>query len=145
MVAWALATSHPQRLKSLTVLSTPHPIALQDSRKADATQDRRLDYIRFFRLRDGSPEAALLADGARRLRAAFDPRVPKDLVDEAARRLAEPGALSTTLNWYRAVDGALHVPAGDSRPDPPHLGRERHGTRRGRRHENEGFRQRTLP
>ncbi len=24
MVAWALATSHPQRLKSLTVLSTPH-------------------------------------------------------------------------------------------------------------------------
>jgi len=25
MVAWALATSHPQRLKSLTVLSTPHP------------------------------------------------------------------------------------------------------------------------
>jgi pimeloyl-ACP methyl ester carboxylesterase len=43
----------------------------------------------------------LLADGARRLRAAFDQRVPKDLVDEAARRLAEPGALSATLNWYR--------------------------------------------
>ncbi len=66
MVAWALATSHPQRLKSLTVLSTPHPIALQESRKADPKQDRRLDYVRFSRLRDGSPEAALLADGARR-------------------------------------------------------------------------------
>jgi pimeloyl-ACP methyl ester carboxylesterase len=71
MVAWALATSHPQRLKSLTVLSTPHPIALQESRKADLKQDHRLDYVRFFRLRDGSPESALLADGARRLRAAF--------------------------------------------------------------------------
>jgi pimeloyl-ACP methyl ester carboxylesterase len=111
MVAWALATCHPQRLKSLTVLSTPHPIALQDSRKADPKQDRRLDYVRFFRLRDGSPEAALLADGARRLRAAFDPRVPKGLVDEAAQRLAEPGALSATLNWYRAVPaGEIRVP-----------------------------------
>jgi pimeloyl-ACP methyl ester carboxylesterase len=60
MVAWVLATSHPQRLKSLTVLSTPHPVALQESRKAEPTQDRRLDYVRFFRLRDGSPESALL-------------------------------------------------------------------------------------
>jgi len=115
MVAWALATSHPQRLKSLTVLSTPHPIALQDSRKADPKQDRGLDYVRFFRLRDGSPESALLAGGARRLRAAIDPPVPKDLVDEAAQGLAEPGALSATLNWYRAVDDDLYVPAGEVR------------------------------
>ena len=48
MVAWALATSHPQRLKSLTVFSTPHPIALQESRKADPKQDRRLDCVRFL-------------------------------------------------------------------------------------------------
>jgi pimeloyl-ACP methyl ester carboxylesterase len=115
MVAWALATSDQQRLKSLTVLSTPHLIALQESRRADPKQDRRLEYVRFFRLRDGSPEAALLTDGARRLRAAFDPRVPKDLVDEAAQRLAEPGALSATLNWYCAVDGDLYVPAGEVR------------------------------
>jgi pimeloyl-ACP methyl ester carboxylesterase len=57
----------------------------------------------------------LLADGARRLRAAFDPRVAKDLVHEAAKRLAEPGALSATLNWYRAVDDDLYVPAGEVR------------------------------
>jgi pimeloyl-ACP methyl ester carboxylesterase len=57
----------------------------------------------------------LLADEARRLRAAFDPRVPKDLVDEAAQRLAEPGALSATLNWYRAVDVDLYVSAGEGR------------------------------
>jgi pimeloyl-ACP methyl ester carboxylesterase len=97
------------------VLSTPHPIALQDSCKADPTQYHRLDYVRFFRLRDGSPESDLLADGARRLRAAFDPRVRKDLVDEAAQKLAEPGALSATLNWYRAVDDDLYVPAGEIR------------------------------
>jgi pimeloyl-ACP methyl ester carboxylesterase len=39
--------------------------------------------------------------------------VLKDLVDEAAQRLAEPGALSATLNWYRAVDDDLYVLAGE--------------------------------
>jgi pimeloyl-ACP methyl ester carboxylesterase len=62
-----------------------------------------------------SPFKSPLADEARRLRAAFDPRVPKDLVEEAAQRLAEPGALSATLNWYRAVDDDLQVPAGEVR------------------------------
>jgi pimeloyl-ACP methyl ester carboxylesterase len=114
MVAWALATSHPQRLKSLAVLSTPHPLALQESGKADPTQDCRLDYVRFFRLRDRSPESALLADGARRLRAAFD-RARKTSLTRLRRRLAEPGALSATLNWYRAVDDDLQVPASQVR------------------------------
>jgi pimeloyl-ACP methyl ester carboxylesterase len=114
MVAWALATSHSQRLKSLAVLSTPHPLALQESRKTDPTQDCRLDYVRFFRLRDRSPESALLADGARRLRAAFD-RARKTSLTRLRRRLAEPGALSATLNWYRAVDDDLQVPASQVR------------------------------
>jgi hypothetical protein len=39
--------------------------------------------------------------------------VPKDLVDEAAQGLAQPGALSATLNWYRAVDDDLYVLAGE--------------------------------
>ena len=108
------ACNVPQRLMSLTVLSTPHPIALQDACKADPKQDRCLNYVRFFRLCDGSPESALLADGARRLRAAFDPRVAKDLVHEAAQRPSQ-GALSATLNWYRAVDDDLYVPAGEVR------------------------------
>jgi len=34
--------------RSLSIFSTPHPIALQESRKADPKQDRRLDYVRFF-------------------------------------------------------------------------------------------------
>jgi pimeloyl-ACP methyl ester carboxylesterase len=109
MVAWA-----PCNVPS-TAAQVADPIALQVYRKAGPKQDRRLDYVRFFRLRDGSPESALLADGARRLRAGFDPRVPEDLVDEAAQRLAEPGALSATLNWYRAVDDDLYVLAGEVR------------------------------
>jgi pimeloyl-ACP methyl ester carboxylesterase len=33
-------------------------------------------------------------------------------VDDNVRRLSEPGALSATLNWYRALPDDLSYPAG---------------------------------
>jgi pimeloyl-ACP methyl ester carboxylesterase len=112
MVAWALATAHPKRLKSLTVLSTPHPVALQKAAAADPGQYHRLDYVRFFRRQGGVAERALLADNAARLRSAYGGRIPEQLVEDYVRRLSEPGALTATLNWYRAVDDAFTIPAG---------------------------------
>ncbi|MFJ3233673.1 alpha/beta fold hydrolase [Streptomyces sp. NPDC086787] len=111
LVAWALASAHPERLKSLSVLATPHPRALNGAAAADPAQYHRLDYVRFFRRPGQVAEAALLADGAARLRRAYTGRVPDELVESNVRRLSEPGALSSTLNWYRAVDDELTVPA----------------------------------
>jgi pimeloyl-ACP methyl ester carboxylesterase len=112
MVAWALASGRPERLRSLTILATPHPTALQEAAAADQDQYHRLDYIRFFRQPDGAAERSLLADGAARLRAAYGARVPEDVVNEYVGRLTKPGALTATLNWYRAVDDNFNVPAG---------------------------------
>ncbi|MEU9121475.1 alpha/beta hydrolase [Streptomyces sp. NPDC048506] len=112
MVAWALAGAHPERLKSLTVLATPHPDALNRAAAEDAVQYHRLDYVRLFRQGDGVAEAALLADGAARLRAAYGGKVPDALVEANVRRLSEPGALTATLNWYRAPESIISVPAG---------------------------------
>ncbi|MGW1259301.1 alpha/beta fold hydrolase [Streptomyces sp. NPDC002513] len=112
MVAWALATAHPGRLRSLTVLATPHPRALNGAAAADEGQYHRLDYVRFFRQPGHVAEAALLADGGARLRRAYDNRIPEHLVEDNVRRLSEPGALTPTLNWYRAVDDDFTVPAG---------------------------------
>ncbi|MFI0906450.1 alpha/beta fold hydrolase [Streptomyces sioyaensis] len=112
MVAWALAGAHPERLKSLTVLATPHPDALNRAAATDATQHDRLDYVRFFRRDDGAAETALLADDAARLRAAYAGKVPDALVDGNVRRLSAPGALTATLNWYRAPESVISVPAG---------------------------------
>ncbi len=112
MVAWALAGAHPERLKSLTVLATPHPDALNRAAAEDSDQHHRLDYVRFFRRDDGAAEAALLADGAARLRAAYGGKVPEALVEGNVRRLSEPGALTATLNWYRAPESVISVPAG---------------------------------
>ncbi|MFI9077812.1 alpha/beta fold hydrolase [Streptomyces sioyaensis] len=112
MVAWALAGAHPERLKSLTVLATPHPDALNRAAATDATQHDRLDYVRFFRRDDGAAESALLADDAARLRAAYAGKVPDALVDGNVRRLSAPGALTATLNWYRAPESVISIPAG---------------------------------
>ncbi|MGW2634310.1 alpha/beta fold hydrolase [Streptomyces chattanoogensis] len=112
MVAWALAGAHPERLKSLTVLATPHPEALNRAAAGDPEQHHRLDYVRFFRQEGHVAEAALLADGAARLRAAYGGKVPAALVEANVRRLAEPGALTATLNWYRAPASVISVPAG---------------------------------
>ncbi|MFF8791133.1 alpha/beta fold hydrolase [Streptomyces sp. NPDC015125] len=112
MVAWALAGAHPERLKSLTVLATPHPDALNRAAAEDPAQHHRLDYVRFFRRDDGAAETALLADDAARLRAAYAGKVPAALVDGNVRRLSAPGALTATLNWYRAPESVISVPAG---------------------------------
>lgn len=112
LVAWALAGAHPDRLASLTVLATPHPEALDRAAAEDPDQHDRFDYVRFFRREGHVAEAALLADDAARLRAVYGGKVPAALVDANVRRLAAPGALTATLNWYRAPEKILSVPAG---------------------------------
>jgi hypothetical protein len=60
----------------------------------------------------GVSQSNVLADGAAALQAAYAGRVPALLLDENVRRLSEPGALSATLNWYRALTDNLSYPAG---------------------------------
>jgi pimeloyl-ACP methyl ester carboxylesterase len=95
---------------SLSVLATPHPQALQAALRHE-DQYQRLDYVRAFRQPGGVSEQRLLADDAAALRAAYAGRVPPSLVEENVRRLSEPGALSATLNWYRALPDDLSYPA----------------------------------
>jgi pimeloyl-ACP methyl ester carboxylesterase len=112
LVAWGLASTHSHRVSSLSVLSTPHPLALQAALHHQGDQYQRLEYVRVFRQPGGVAEQRLLADGAAALRAAYAGRVPASLVDENVRRLSEPGTLSATLNWYRALPDDLSYPAG---------------------------------
>ncbi|MER6793803.1 alpha/beta fold hydrolase, partial [Amycolatopsis mediterranei] len=113
MVAWALAAAHPDRLRSLTVLSTPHPAALQRAVATDDGQSHDLGYIRFFRREAGKAEKYLLRDEAAQLRAVYSRRIPEAIVERAVTRLSEPGALTATLNWYRgATNDEFDIPAG---------------------------------
>ncbi|HZQ28040.1 MAG TPA: alpha/beta fold hydrolase [Acidimicrobiales bacterium] len=102
-VAWALAT-RPEgaaRLRSLSVLSTPHPSALTRS-FFTSTQALHFWYMGMFQI-PRLPERLWLAVGARAMRKGLrDSGMPAAWVDRYATRMQEPGALTAAINWYRA-------------------------------------------
>lgn len=101
-VAWELAIGHPERVRTLTAVSVPHPAAFGWARRNDGDQRERSTYIGLFR-EPGKAEQVLLEDGARRLRATYEGVLPEESVEEYVRRFSEPGALTAALNWYRAM------------------------------------------
>ncbi|WP_432826096.1 alpha/beta fold hydrolase [Dactylosporangium sp. CA-092794] len=100
-VAWFVAARHPDRVRSLTAVSVPHPAAFGRALAGDADQREGSAYIRLFRTEKA--ERVLLADDARRLRRWFPAAVPRALVDLYLGELRHPGALTARLNWYRAM------------------------------------------
>ena len=110
VVAWAVAAAAPQRLRSLTVVSTPHPRAYAAS-LLRGPQLLRSGYIGFFAL-PLLPELAFGAAGGAVLRLALGRSgLPDDLARGYVDTLRRRGALGTALNWYRALPFA-GAPAG---------------------------------
>lgn len=124
VVGWAVAAAYPDRVRSFTAVSVPHPAAYAWALAHDADQRERSSYIRLFRMR-GKAEEVLLADDARRLRAMFGGLDPAQ-VDVHVRAMRQPGALSAALAWYRAIlggdDDAGGFAAGGPDPGGPVLG-----------------------
>jgi pimeloyl-ACP methyl ester carboxylesterase len=102
VVAWMLAGRHPDRVATLTAVSTPHPRAFARALVA-GTQALRSAYIPVFRI----PRLAELLLGARRQRGLHwvlaQDRLGGEWVEIYTRALAQPGALAAALAWYRAA------------------------------------------
>lgn len=110
-VAWALAGRHPDRVRSLTALSTPHPAALRWAMR-HSTQAARSAYMAFFQL-PWLPEALSLGAGGRLMRDALRRSgLPADAADHYVTRMREPRALTAALGWYRAVGASRGYGAG---------------------------------
>jgi pimeloyl-ACP methyl ester carboxylesterase len=110
-VAWSLAGWHPDRVRSLTAVSVPHPAAYTTAFRVDPEQKERSAYIRLF-WQQGKAEEVLLADDARRLRRMYDVEnsgISPETVDEYVAVLSAPGALTAALNWYRAMSSDARV------------------------------------
>lgn len=105
-VGWSLASARPERVRTLTAVSVPHPRAMTDAlRDANSGQRERSSYMQLFRM-VGKAEELLLEDDAKRLRTMFEP-----LSDASAephmRALTDPATLTAALNWYRAPQEEL--------------------------------------
>jgi pimeloyl-ACP methyl ester carboxylesterase len=102
-VAWMVAATRPDRLRTLTIVSAPHPRAVV---KAMLTSRQLLQawHVMFFQL-PWLPEAAFRS---RRGRLATALLKRSGLGDHLARAYADrltsdPGALAGALRWYRAL------------------------------------------
>lgn len=101
-VAWQVAGRHPNRIRSLTAISVPHPTAFGWALREDEDQKQRSSYIGLLR-QEGKAEEVLSEDNFRRLRAMFDGQIDPEFADEHIRVLSGEGALTGALNWYRAM------------------------------------------
>ncbi len=120
IVAWALAAWHPERVRTLSALSVPHPAAMT---RAFVTSDQALRswYMGLFQL-PVLPERLLLAgDGAGLRRMLQAGGVPPELSARYVRRMQEPGALTAALAWYRALPFDARDPVGTVRVPTLHL------------------------
>jgi pimeloyl-ACP methyl ester carboxylesterase len=111
-VAWFVAAHHPARVKSLAVLSRPHPAAFRRAFKEDADDQRhRSRHHQAFH--DPNTAAMLLEDEARRLRAVLaNAGVPESSIAEYLSVLGTPAALEAALAWYRAAGALANMEVG---------------------------------
>lgn len=108
-LAWAFAAEHSDRVQSLSALSTPHPNAFLNAMETEEDQKRRSQYISFFKMPNETAENFFRADNYQRLRTVYQGKLTESAVSRNIQRLAEPGALTAVLNWYRALDLTVRV------------------------------------
>ena len=97
-VAWGVAGRYPERVRSVTVLSTPHPRAWAES-MLRSNQALRSWYMAFFQL-PRLPEFLLASRLSRTL---SDTGLPAEHVDRNCALMADRRALTGAVNWYRGM------------------------------------------
>jgi pimeloyl-ACP methyl ester carboxylesterase len=102
VVAWAVAGRRPERVRTLTALSVPHPTAVRDA-ALRSTQVLHSCYMLAFQL-PVVPEAAMRWAGAGRCAAGLErDGLDRDSARRYGTRLADPAELGGPLSWYRAL------------------------------------------
>ncbi|MEO9044178.1 MAG: alpha/beta hydrolase [Candidatus Dormibacter sp.] len=104
-VAWSLAGTHPQRLLSLTAISTPHSAALLEALRSPS-QSARSVYMRFFQL-PRVPEALMQAGNFAQMGVSLRLfGLPRSSWQRDRRQLQRVG-MRGPLNWYRGAPRGL--------------------------------------
>ncbi len=97
-VAWDVAGRYPDRVRSVTVLSTPHPRAWAES-MVRSNQALRSWYMAFFQL----PRLPELLLSSRLGKTLSDSGLPPEHVTRYCAAMADRAALTGAVNWYRGM------------------------------------------
>jgi pimeloyl-ACP methyl ester carboxylesterase len=107
VAAWALGSAWSDRVKTLTVLSTPHPAAIA-AVALSSSQLLKTWYMGLFQL---PFIAEKLLDVRGPLWRELVRGLPSEQQAAYTARIAEPGALTAALGWYRALPLELAQPS----------------------------------
>lgn len=103
-LAWALADRHPDRITSLTSLSTPHPAAMAWA-FTHGGQWRKSWYMLFFQL-PWLPERMVTRD----LRSLYTRHgVSEEQAAKYVARFSTPESLTGPLGWYRSMPASTSM------------------------------------
>jgi pimeloyl-ACP methyl ester carboxylesterase len=104
---WGMGALHPDRTASVTSLSTPHPAAMTDAFRG-SNQALKSSYMIFFQL-PLLPEILIRRILAKALRSSG---LPEQQVRTYVYAMADPGAMTGALNWYRGIPFSMREPVG---------------------------------
>jgi pimeloyl-ACP methyl ester carboxylesterase len=112
-LAWLLAARHPARVRTLSMLSRPHPAAFARALASDPAQSERSKHHRAFQ--DPDTARLLVEDDARRLRRMLaEHGVPDADASAYVAPLSSHAAIDAALHWYRAAfSGTSALAAAD--------------------------------
>ena len=130
IVAWHLASAHPDRVATLAAVSTPHPRAFVES---IVRSDQLLHswYMLALQVPKVPERIFRLGDGVRVRRALEESGLHGESLDTSMRLLTQPDSARAMVNWYRGLplsmrarDGVITVPTTYIwGTDDPFLGR----------------------
>ncbi len=116
-LAWATSALAPERVRSLMIVNSPHPVASAECRQVPEQQQKSW-YMLLFQF-PGVAEEWLLKDDAANLAIfVFDTAAPGTFGPDERRMftdaLMRPGAMTAALEYYRA-----NIPPGNWLKPPP--------------------------
>ncbi|MBI4608053.1 MAG: alpha/beta hydrolase [Candidatus Rokubacteria bacterium] len=106
--AYAFAMLHPEMTVRLAVLNCPHPDAFTRALRDGNQEQLKKSWYMFFFQFPGAPEELLSANNFRFLKEfayanARKGTFPPPVLREYVAAMAKPGALTGSINWYRAM------------------------------------------
>jgi len=106
-VAWVLANKYPERLHKLSIMNVPHPAVIKRFLTRDFEQMRRSWYVFFFQL-PWLPEAGMKQNdwhsAVSALRGSGNTKsFTNEDIEKYKEAWSQPNAMTSMLNWYRAV------------------------------------------
>jgi pimeloyl-ACP methyl ester carboxylesterase len=112
-VAWAVASTAPQRVLTLTAISVPHGRALSKAlRNPDSDQRERSAYMFVFADLDNAVPMLLDEDAMRLSRLFAGSGMTDEQVERYVGPMRDPAALRGALTWYTAAIQRLSAPPG---------------------------------